>query len=33
MIIWPQDLRPEKISGEDFIALTELIENGKATRK
>jgi len=25
------DLRPEKISGEDFIALTELIENGKAT--
>ena len=24
------DLRPEKISGEDFIALTELIENGKA---
>ena len=27
------DLRPEKISGEDFIALTELIENGKATCK
>ena len=25
------DLRPEKITGEDFIALTELIENGKAT--
>ena len=27
------DLRPEKISGDDFIALTELIENGKATCK
>ena len=27
------DLRPEKISGDGFIALTELIENGKATRK
>ena len=27
------DLRPEKISGEGFIALTELIENGKATCK
>lgn len=26
-------LRPEKISGEGFIALTELIENGKATCK
>ena len=25
------DLRPEKISGESFIALTQLIENGKAT--
>tara|TARA_B100001287_G_scaffold269564_1_gene267192 strand:+ start:67 stop:852 length:786 start_codon:yes stop_codon:yes gene_type:complete len=25
------DLRPEKISSEGFIALTELIENGKAT--
>ena len=25
------DLRPEKISGKGFIALTELIENGKAT--